>query len=69
MTVTYGPEAATRADAARASMRTARVNADPAATAADREAAATAEMGAYESYWHAHGIPAYAGRGDFEAGA
>jgi hypothetical protein len=69
MSRTYGPEAATRADAARASMRTAAVIADPAATAADREAAAEAEMAAYESYWHAHGVPAYAERGDFEAGA
>ena len=36
-TAVYGPVAATRADAARASMRTAAVNADPAATAADRK--------------------------------
>jgi len=62
MSTTYGPEAATRADAARATMRTAIVNADRAATAAGREAAAEAEMAAYESYWHAHGIPAYAER-------
>ena len=60
MTAAYGPAAATRADAARASMRTATVNADPAATAADREQAAEREMAAYESYWHAHGVPAYA---------
>ncbi len=60
MSTSYGPEAATRADAARASMRTAAVNADRAATATDREAAAEREMAAYESYWHAHGVPAYA---------
>ena len=60
MSTTYGPGAATSADAARASMRTAAVNADRAATAADREAAAEREMAAYESYWHAHGVPAYA---------
>jgi hypothetical protein len=60
MSTTYGPEAATRADAARASMRTAAVNADRTATAADRERAAEAEMAAHESYWHAHGTPAYA---------
>ena len=60
---TYGPQAATRADAARASMRTAAVNADRTATAADREAAAEREMAAYESYWHAHGAPAYAPKG------
>jgi hypothetical protein len=60
MSTTYGPEAATRADAARASIRTAAVNADRAATATGREAAAEAEMAAYESYWHAHGVPAYA---------
>ena len=77
---TYGPTVATRADAARASMRTATVNADRTATAADREQAAEAEMGAYESYWHQHGVPAYAqpsarlsameaDRGDFEAGS
>jgi hypothetical protein len=56
----YGPEAATRADANRATMRTAAVSADPAATAAEREQAAEQEMAAYESYWHAHGHPAYA---------
>lgn len=61
-TAVYGPVAATRADAARASMRTAAVNADPAATAADRKRAAEAEMGAYESYWRWHGVPAYADR-------
>jgi len=82
VTATYGPEAATRADAARATMRTVAVNADPTATAADRERAAEAEMAAHESYWHAHGKPAYAQpsarqvlvrehteRGDFEAGS
>ena len=37
MTAAYGPQAATQADAARASMRTAAVNADRAATATDRE--------------------------------
>jgi hypothetical protein len=62
MSATHGPAAATRADAARASMRTAAVNADRAATAADRAQAAEAEMATYESYWHAHGVPAYAGR-------
>ena len=41
-------------------MLTATVNADRTATAADREAAAEREMAAYESYWHAHGVPAYA---------
>ena len=60
MSTTYGPQTATRADTARASMRTAAVNADRTATAADRETAAEAEMAAYESYWHAHGVPAYA---------
>ena len=60
MSTNYGPAAATRADAARASMRTAAVNADPTATAADREQVAAREMAAYESYWHAHGVPAYA---------
>ena len=60
MSTTYGPQAATQADAGRASMRTAAVNADRAATATDREQAAEAEMAAYESYWHAHGVPAYA---------
>ena len=60
MSTTYGPAAATQADAARESMRTAAVNADPAASAADREQAAAREMAAYESYWHAHGVPAYA---------
>lgn len=60
MSITYGPGAATRADATRATILTAAVNTDPAATAADREAAAEAEMAAYESYWHQHGVPAYA---------
>ena len=60
MSTTYGPAAATQADAARESMRIAAVNADPAASAADREQAAAREMAAYESYWHAHGVPAYA---------
>ena len=60
MSTTYGPAAATQADAARASMRTAAVNADPTASAADREQAAAREMAAYESYWHEHGVPAYA---------
>ena len=60
MSTTYGPAAATRADAARASMRTAAVNADPTASATDREQAAAREMAACESYWHAHGAPAYA---------
>jgi hypothetical protein len=62
-------------------MRTAAVSADPAASLAAREAAAEQEMAAYESFWHAHGVPAYAGqrareclareaaeRGDLEAG-
>ena len=35
MSIIYGPQAATRADANRATMRTAAVNADPAATATD----------------------------------
>ena len=60
MSTAYGPAAATQADAARASLRTAAVNADRTATATDREHAAKAEMAAYESYWHAHGVPAYA---------
>jgi hypothetical protein len=60
VSTTYRPAAATRADAAWATMLTAAVNADPTATAADREQAAEAEMAAYESYWHAHGVPAYA---------
>jgi len=60
MSTVFGPEAATRADAGRASMRTAAVNADRTATAADRAAAAEREMAAYESYWHANGVPAYA---------
>jgi hypothetical protein len=62
MSTTYGPQPATQADAARATWRTAAVNADPAATATDRQQAAEAEMAALESYWHAHGVPAYAGR-------
>ena len=62
MSTTYGPQAATQADTARASMRTVAVNADRTATATDREQAAEAEMAAYESYWHAHGVPAYAGQ-------
>jgi hypothetical protein len=62
MSTTYGPQAATRADAARATWRTAATIADPAATAADRQTAAEREMAAYESYWHAHGVPAYAER-------
>ena len=60
MSTTYGPQVATQADAARATMRTAAVNADPTATTADRAQAAEREMAAYESYWHAHGVPAYA---------
>ena len=74
MSTAYGPQAATRADAARASMRTAAVNADRTATATDREAAAEREMAAYESYWHTYGVPAYvqpsreAERGDLQAG-
>jgi hypothetical protein len=63
MNINYGPEAATRADAARATIQTAAVNADPAASGADREAAAEREMAAYESFWHANGIPAYAAGG------
>lgn len=72
MSATYGPVAASRADAARASLRTAAVNADPGATAADRERAAEAKMGAYESYLHQYGRPAYAERAteaEWEAGA
>jgi len=81
MSTTYGPQPASRADAARATWRTAAAIADPDASLTDREAAAEREMAAYESYWHAHGVPAYAGRGareglareaaergDFEAG-
>ena len=60
MSTTYGPEAATRPDADQASTHTAAVNADRTATAADRERAAEAEMAAHESYWHTHGVPAYA---------
>ena len=62
MSTTYGPQAATRADAIRATWRTAATIADPAATAAGRQTAAEREMAAYESYWHAHGVPAYAER-------
>lgn len=73
MSTSYGPATATRADAARATMRTAALVADPAATMAGRQAAAEREMAAYESYLHAHGHPAYteprqASRGDLEAG-
>jgi hypothetical protein len=60
VSTTHGPEAATRADAAAATLLTAGVNAGRTATAAARAAAAEAEMAAYESYWHAHGVPAYA---------
>ena len=67
MTAAYGPAAATRADASRATIRTAAVNADPTASLAAREAAAEQEMAAYESFWHAHGVPAYAGRSAREA--
>jgi hypothetical protein len=49
-------------------MQTAATMADPAATMADREQAAGAEMAAHESYWHAHGIPAYV-PADVEANA
>ena len=59
MSTTYGPEAATRLTLPGRRCGAA-VNADQAATAADREAAAEREMAAYESYWHAHGVPAYA---------
>jgi hypothetical protein len=73
MSITYGPQAATRADATRATWRTAAVLADPAATGTDRQAAAEAEQAAYESYLHEHGHPAWAGRqaerSDLEAGA
>ena len=62
MSTTYGPQPASRADAARATWRTAAAIADPDASLTDREAAAEREMAAYESYWHAHGVPAYAGR-------
>ena len=59
MSTTYGPAAATQADAARASMRTAAVNADRPPPHRPR-AGRRREMAAYESYWHAHGVPAYA---------
>ena len=62
MSSSYGPQAATRADADRATMLTAAVTADPGASLTDRQAAAEREMAAYESYWHADGVPAYAGR-------
>ena len=45
MSTAYGPAAATQADAARASMRTAAVNADRTATATDREHAAEGRDG------------------------
>jgi hypothetical protein len=60
LSIIYGPGAATRADATRSTILTAAVNTDQTATAADREAAAEAEMAAYETYWHQHGVPAYA---------
>jgi hypothetical protein len=73
MSTTYGPQPATRADAARATWRTAAAIADPDASLTDRQQAAEQEMAAYESYWHEHGHPAWAGRqperGDLEAGA
>jgi hypothetical protein len=59
MTEPYGPQAATRADAARATGRTAATLADPSASLAEREHAAEVKQAAYESYWHAHGKLAY----------
>lgn len=41
-------------------MHSAATIADPSATGADRERPAGLEMAAYESYWRAHGHPAYA---------
>jgi hypothetical protein len=56
----YGPEVATSADADRATMHSAATLADPGASWDDRQTALEAEASAYESYWQAHGRPAYA---------
>ena len=56
----YGPEVATAADADRATMRSAGTLADPAASWDDRQVALEAEAAAHETYWQAHGHPAYA---------
>ena len=68
MSAVYGPAPASRADAGRATARTAAVMADPAATMAGRQAAAEAEMAVYQSYERAYGQPAYTEQGDTEAG-
>jgi uncharacterized protein YfaQ (DUF2300 family) len=60
VSTTYGPDAATRADADRATMRSAGTLADPSASWGDRQAALEAEAAAHETYWQAHGRPAYA---------
>jgi truncated hemoglobin YjbI len=60
MSTSYGPDVATVADASRATMHSAATLADPSASRDDRQAALEAEIGAYESYWQAHGHPAYA---------
>jgi hypothetical protein len=60
MSTTYGPEVATAADASRATMRSAATLADPAASWDDRQTALEAEAAAYDTYWQAHGRPAYA---------
>jgi hypothetical protein len=41
-------------------MRSAGTLADPAASWGDRQAALEAEAAAYQTYWQAHGHPAYA---------
>jgi hypothetical protein len=60
MSTTYGPEVATPADASRATMHSAATLADPAARWDDRQAALESEAAAYDTYWQAHGRPAYA---------
>jgi uncharacterized protein YfaQ (DUF2300 family) len=60
LSTTYGPKAATSTDASRATLRSAGTLADPAVSWNDRQAALEAEAAAYESYWQAHGRPAYA---------
>jgi hypothetical protein len=51
---------ATQAEAARATMRRGATLADPSASWDDRQAALEAEAAAYQTYWQAHGHPAYA---------
>jgi truncated hemoglobin YjbI len=60
LSTTYGPGAATRADADQATMRSNANLADRAASWDDRQAALEAEAAAHETYQQAYGHPAYA---------